>query len=106
MRRTIATMSRDDALPTDPTCERCDAPLVDVRSSVVRDGQAFCCVNCARAEAADVKVRPGGAPHGKACSRCGAPVVDRTNAVTEGTHLFCCRNCSAAGVHAEPLPKG
>jgi hypothetical protein len=99
-------MARDEAFPADPTCERCDAPLVDTRSAVVRDGQTYCCVSCARAEAADIKVRPGGAPHGTACSRCGAPVVDKRTAVTEGSHLFCCGNCSAAGIHAEPLPEG
>ena len=99
-------MARDEALPADPACERCDAPLVDTRSSVVRDGRTYCCVNCARVEASDITARPGGAPHGTACSRCGAPVVDRRTAVTEGSHLFCCGNCSAAGIHAEPLPEG
>jgi hypothetical protein len=99
-------MARDESFPADPACERCSAPLVDPRSAVVRDGQSYCCLNCARAEAADIKVRPGGAPHGTACSRCGAPIVDRRNAVTEGSHVFCCGNCSAAGIHAEPLPEG
>lgn len=98
-------MARDEELRADPTCERCDAPLVDTRSAVVRDAQTYCCVHCARAEAADIVVRPGGGPHGRACSRCGAPIVDRPRAVAEGTHLFCCGNCSAAGVNAEPLPE-
>lgn len=95
-------MTREEEAPVDPTCERCDAPLVDTRSAVVRDGQTYCCVNCARADDPQAKTRgPAGGP---ACSRCGARVVDRTYAVTEGAHLFCCANCSAAGVNAVPEP--
>lgn len=99
-------MTRDEALPADPACERCGAPLISERIAVERDGRTYCCVNCARADAADIKARPGGAPHGTACSRCGAPIVDRSLAVSEGSHLFCCANCSAAGIHAEPLAEG
>jgi hypothetical protein len=100
-------MTRHEELQPDPTCERCGTPIVDTRSVVRREGQTYCCANCARADAADIKAR-GVEPHGTACSRCGAPVVDRTYAVTEGAYLFCCGNCSAAGVHAEeaPLPEG
>lgn len=96
-------MARDDELRTDPTCERCDAPLVDTRSAVVREAQTYCCVNCARADAVDAKVATG-THAGSACSRCGAPIVDRTHALSEGTHLFCCANCSAAGINGEPEP--
>lgn len=101
----IRAVAREEELPLDPTCERCAAPIVDVRSSVVHDAQAYCCVNCARADAADIKVRPGGAVAGAegACSRCGAPIVDRSHAVRESPHLFCCANCSAVGVNAEPI---
>jgi len=99
-------VTREDVLPTDPVCERCDAPLVDMRSALVRDGRTYCCVNCARTDAPDIAARIGGPPHGMACSRCGARVVDKRTAVTEGSHLFCCANCSAAGIHAEPLPEG
>jgi hypothetical protein len=97
-------MRREEGLPLDPACDRCDAPLVDARLGVVRDGQNYCCANCARADAADIRVREG-AQGGAACSRCGAPIHDRASAVTEGTHVFCCANCSAAGVNAEPLPE-
>jgi len=97
-------MTRDDALPADPHCDRCAAPIADLRSSVARDGQTYCCADCARADAADIVVRSG-AVGGAACSRCGAPIRDRARAVTEGTHVFCCVSCAAAGVHAEPLPE-
>lgn len=98
-------MARDEELRTDPTCERCAVPLVDTRSAVVRDGQTYCCVHCARADAADLAVRTGSLGQ-RACSRCGAPIPDPRQGLREGTHLFCCPNCSAAGVHAEPLPEG
>lgn len=88
----------------DPACDRCGAPIVDTRSSVMRDAQTYCCASCARADAAEIKVREG-AQGGKACSRCGAPIHDRAHAVAEGTHVFCCANCAAAGVNAEPLPE-
>ncbi len=97
-------MTREEGVPTDPTCDRCGAPLVDTRSSVVQEAQTYCCANCARADAADIRVREGAAG-GQACSRCGAPIHDRRHAVTEGTYVFCCGNCSAAGVNAEPLPE-
>ena len=92
-------MTREEGPPLDPTCDRCGAPLVDMRSSVVSEGQTYCCANCARADAADLKVREG-ATGGEACSRCGAPIHDRTHAATETAHVFCCTNCSAAGVNA------
>lgn len=98
-------MTFEEGRPADPTCDRCDAPLVDVRTTVVRDAQTYCCVSCARADAADIKVREG-THGGTACSRCGAPIHDRAHAVSEATHVFCCGNCSAAGVNAEPLPEG
>lgn len=97
-------MTREEGPPLDPACDRCGAPLVDLRSSVVQEGQTYCCTNCARADARDIKVREG-ATGGTACSRCGAPIHDRAHAVTEATHVFCCANCSAAGVNAEPLPE-
>ena len=97
-------MTRDEGIPLDPTCERCGVALVDTRSAVVRDGQTYCCANCARADS-DVAVRPAGAG-GTACSRCGAPLVDRRSAVSEATHVFCCASCAAAGVNAEPLAEG
>lgn len=97
-------MARDEELLTDPACERCAAPLVDTRSAVVRDGQAYCCVHCARADTADIAVLAGSAGK-RACSRCGAPIHDTRQGVREGTYLFCCPNCSAAGVGAEPLPE-
>lgn len=98
-------MRDEEGIALDPQCARCDAPIADTRSSVVRDGQTYCCANCARADAADIKAREG-AQGGKACSRCGAPIHDRSVSVGEGTHVFCCRNCSAAGVQAEPLAEG
>jgi hypothetical protein len=88
----------------DPACGRCAAPITDTRSSVVRDGQTYCCTSCARADAAEIKVREG-ALGGTACSRCGAPIHERSHSVSEGTHVFCCANCAAAGVNAEPLPE-
>jgi hypothetical protein len=97
-------MTREEGIPLDPVCDRCGAPLVDTRPSVLRDAQTYCCVNCARADAADIRVREG-ATGGTACSRCGAPIHDRSAAVSEGSHVFCCANCSAAGVNAEPLPE-
>lgn len=97
-------MAREEGVSPDPTCDRCGAALVDTRSAVVREGQTYCCSNCARADAADILVREG-AHGGQACSRCGAPIHDRAHAATEGTHVFCCANCSAAGVNAEPLPE-
>lgn len=99
-------MSRDEGLQPDPACERCGTLIMDTRSAVRREAQTYCCANCARADAADIKAR-GGELRGIACSRCGAPVVDHTYAVTESAHLFCCGNCSAAGIHAEeePLPE-
>ncbi len=100
----MPTVARDEELLTDPACERCGAPLVDLRSAVVRDGQTYCCVHCARADAADIVVR-GGPLGGRACSRCGAPLAEGAPGVREGTHLYCCANCSAAGVQAEPLPE-
>lgn len=95
-------MAREEELTLDPQCARCDAPVIVTRSAVVRDGQTYCCVNCARADAAEIKV-VSGEHGGRACSRCGAPIVDRSGAVAEGSHVFCCANCSAAGVSAEPL---
>lgn len=102
----MTSVARDEGLRPDPACERCGTPIVDTRSAVRREGQTYCCANCARADAPDIKAR-GRELRGTACSRCGAPVVDRVYAVTEGTHVFCCGNCSAAGVHAEeePLPE-
>ncbi|MDE3101860.1 MAG: hypothetical protein KGJ98_06435 [Chloroflexota bacterium] len=97
-------MTRDEELRADPECARCAAPLVETRSAVVRDGQTYCCVHCARADAADVAVRTGSAGR-RACSRCGAPIPDPRQGIQEGTYLFCCPNCSAAGVRAEPLPE-
>lgn len=98
-------MARDEELVLDPECVRCGVPLVDTGPAVVRDAQTYCCANCARADAQEIKVQRG-EPRGQACSRCGAPVVDRQHAVTEGAQLFCCGNCSAAGVQAEePLPE-
>ena len=93
-------MARDEELKLDPTCERCAAPLVDMRSAVDRGGETYCCVNCARASATD-PVR--GMTGGQACSRCGAPIVDRSHAVSDAIHAFCCGNCSAAGVAEEPI---
>jgi len=93
-------MQREEELPLDPECERCAVPIVDVRSSVVREAQTYCCVNCARADAAELRAATGGPrATADACSRCAAPLVDRTHAVQEGAHLFCCPNCSAAGLH-------
>ncbi len=97
-------MARDEELRTDPACERCGAPLVETRSAVLRDGQTYCCVHCARADAADIAVGAGSSAR-RACSRCGAPIPDPRQGVQEGVHLFCCPNCSAAGVRAEPLPE-
>lgn len=97
-------MARDEELRTDPVCERCGAPLVDTRSSVVRDAAPYCCVHCARADAADVAVHAGSSGQ-RACSRCGAPIPDPRQGIHEGALLFCCPNCSAAGIHAEPLPE-
>lgn len=95
---------REEPVALEPVCERCSAPIVDQRSAIEREGQAYCCLNCARADAADIRVREG-ATGGQACSRCGAPIHDRAFVVSEATHVFCCRNCSAAGVNAEPLPE-
>jgi endogenous inhibitor of DNA gyrase (YacG/DUF329 family) len=97
-------MSRDEDLALDPECARCGAPLTVTGTSVVRDAQTYCCVNCARADAAEIGVIAG-APGGRACSRCGAPIADRTSAVAEGAYVFCCANCSAVGIKAEPLPE-
>jgi hypothetical protein len=101
----MPTVARDEELIADPACERCAAPLVDTRPLVVRDGQTYCCVSCARADAADVAMR-GGPLGGRACSRCGAPLAEGERGVPEGTHVFCCANCAAAGVNAEPVPEG
>ncbi|MDE3112293.1 MAG: hypothetical protein KGN00_10535 [Chloroflexota bacterium] len=97
-------MSRDEELLADPECARCAAPLVDTRSAVVRDGQTYCCVHCARADAADIATRAG-SPGKRACSRCAAPIPDTRQGIQEGAQLFCCPNCSAAGIDAEPLPE-
>ncbi len=94
---------REEGVPLRPECARCGAEIVDERSAMERDGQTYCCVSCARADAAEIGVHP--AAGGRACSRCGAPIADRAHAVTEGTYVFCCRNCSAAGVNAEPAPE-
>lgn len=95
---------REEPVSLDPMCERCSAPIVDPGTAMEREGQTYCCVNCARADETDVRVREG-ATGGEACSRCGAAIHDRSTAVAEGANVFCCRNCSAAGVNAEPLPE-
>ena len=95
-------MDRDEELLSDPACERCGAPLIDMIPNVERDGQTYCCVHCARADAESIV---GGPPAGRACSRCGAPLAEQ-GGMPEGTHLFCCANCAAAGVQAEPISEG
>lgn len=86
--------------PIDPVCERCAVPIVDMSSALEREGQTYCCANCARADMPEERPVP---ERRRACSRCGAPVVDRSHAVTEQVNLFCCGNCAKAGVRAEPL---
>lgn len=89
---------RDEGPAPDPVCERCEATIIDPRTSVVREAMTFCCASCARAAGPEppMSTVPG-------CARCGASIVDRAHAVERGGRTYCCGNCAAAGVEADAL---
>ncbi len=85
-----------EELVVDEQCARCASRIIDTESAVRRDGDLYCCANCARAALGETT-----AP-GEACAHCGAPVVERATAVTENARLYCCASCAAAPAEVEP----
>ena len=72
-------------------CARCQMPIIEPRTQVVRDEKTYCCPNCAAAESG------AAAPaEGRCCAECGVAIVDESTMETRGDDAYCCRNCLEA----------
>jgi hypothetical protein len=59
---------------------------------VERNGQTFCCNNCAMAASGMGQQRSSSA----VCAHCQTPIFDESTQVERGGQSFCCNNCATA----------
>ena len=85
-------------------CAHCRMPIIEPRTQVVRDGQTYCCPNCAAAAERGSSEAPAGA---RCCAECGVPIVDESTMQVRAGEAFCCANCfDAIESFDEPPPTG
>jgi hypothetical protein len=75
-------------------CTHCGSTIVDHTSMVEKDGQIFCCNNCAQMMSDD---EDGGRTDSK-CAHCQVRIVDTSTQVDVSGETYCCRNCAAAAM--------
>ena len=79
---------------SDATCAHCGTAIVDRSTVAEREGQTYCCPNCAGLAASDGRVGPGA--NATRCAHCQRPIVDRSTLVQREAQSFCCNNCATA----------
>lgn len=91
---------------THTKCSHCGVKIVDHSTMVERQGQAFCCPNCAEVVNAPPRHDPKwrrALPHAN-CSRCGVQIVNHGTMVERQGMLYCCPNCARAEGADEEAP--
>ncbi len=91
------------------TCAHCKVQITDRSTMMERDGQQFCCNNCAQMASGQSPVSGGQMAQmgGTICAHCQMPITDTSTQVTRDDQTFCCNNCAnavaigegAAGMH-------
>jgi hypothetical protein len=73
------------------TCAHCGVAVVDYSTMVKREGQTFCCNNCAATTMDQYNQAALGT-----CTHCHVPIVAPSTRVEHNGEYFCCGNCAAA----------
>ena len=79
------------------TCAHCRVQIADRKSLAERDGQTYCCNNCAAMASGQTASAALGT-----CAHCQAPIVDPSTRVEGEGELYCCNNCAAAMTAGTP----
>ena len=93
----------------DVTCAHCNVRIGDHSTMVEREGQTFCCNNCAQMAGGQPLASGGQVAQmgGTVCAHCQMGIADTSTQVTRGTQTFCCINCAnamAAGTGSGAAP--
>ena len=80
----------------DVTCAHCNVRIGDHSTMVERDGQTFCCNNCALMGAGHPPAKGGDTT----CAQCKVPIVDTSTQDERTGRTYCCPNCAAAMIQA------
>jgi hypothetical protein len=73
------------------TCAHCNVQITDHSTMAERNGQTFCCNNCAAMASGQTSQAAMGT-----CAHCHSPIVDPATRVEGEGEVYCCTNCAAA----------